>query len=131
MRFSVGANDEPGTWEVDSARIEGRECAVVERHDAFPVGMAVYVLSDEARPGCGRPGSTVRLYRNRAPLAPAWWQPGVTGEVPVLLEGLRDPLPNRRWRVARDTGARAPVLLAAPASRRDTACPAQSLRSSL
>ena len=90
MRFFVSAGSESGTWEVDGARIDGHECAVVQRREAFPPGISIYVLSDEARPGCGRPGSTVRLYRNGAPLAPVLsWQPGwVAGDIAVALEGL-------------------------------------------
>ena len=61
--------------EADGARIEGgtgAECAVVR-----PVGGSltppqnfIYVLSDEARPGCGTPGKLVRFTNGGRPLDP-------------------------------------------------------------
>lgn len=78
MRFV--AVDVTGAWVFDPAA--GRltqDCA--ETHDVVAFvperTVRVFVLSDEARPGCGAPGRLVRLLRDGLPLAPdIVWQAG-------------------------------------------------------
>jgi len=56
----------------DGAQIDGADCAVV-RHvggGLTPPGNFIYVLSDEARAGCGTPGKLIRFTKNGRPLDP-------------------------------------------------------------
>jgi hypothetical protein len=71
--FSGGSDEPP----VIAASVNSIDCAVVENIRTFGGGLAVYVLSDEARAGCGRPGDVVRFYRDGVLLEPELpWQAG-------------------------------------------------------
>jgi hypothetical protein len=96
MRFSASVGDTPGTWEIDRAVINGHDCGVFDLHLDFPPRLGVYVLSDEARSGCGVPGSIVTLYRNGVPLAPtlvwkAGWDDGTAGSLLEQLHVISPP----------------------------------------
>lgn len=71
--FSDGSEEPP----LIVARVNSMDCAVVDNVQTLGGGLAVYVLSDEARAGCGRPGDVVRVYRDGALLEPQFaWHPG-------------------------------------------------------
>ena len=81
MRFSLSWGGVEGDLQVTSATVDGVECAVIEVIRSFPVRLSVYVLSSEARAGCGTPGKLVQFYRDRAPLEPRVpWQAGWRSE---------------------------------------------------
>ncbi len=71
MRFV--AVDITDAWVFDPAagRLTQR-CAETREVEGFVAArtVRVFVLSDEARPGCGAPGRLVRLFRDGLPLAP-------------------------------------------------------------
>jgi hypothetical protein len=78
MRFWFPLDDySGGAVPSISATVNSTQCAVVENIRTFGGGLAVYVLSDEARAGCGRPGDVVSFYRDGVLLEPELpWQAG-------------------------------------------------------
>lgn len=82
---------------ITSAQIDGRECGVIVEQTGFvpPGSVRVYVLSHEARAGCGAPGKLVRFFREGRPQQPLI--PWTAGQVDgPTLPDLTDALPDTR-----------------------------------
>lgn len=71
--------------DADGAQIDGANCAVVRRVGGgfTPPSFAIYVLSDEARSGCGAPGKLVRFTKGGRLLDPfvPWYAGGQNGRI--------------------------------------------------
>lgn len=90
MRLTFPWNDYPTDPGRITGLVNGVDCAVVEPHNAFPVYVSVYVLSDEARPGCGRPGDVVRFYHDGIALEPTVeWRAGPNYDIAEFLPATR------------------------------------------
>ncbi len=73
LRFVAGGDSmRLDSADADGAEIGGLDCSVVRPHAGglIPPSSAIYVLSDEARPGCGTPGKLVRFTKDGRPLEP-------------------------------------------------------------